>query len=333
VSPRIDGEGSLGSPPHPPARLSGEEEAEEVSKDKLFKTAIRIFFKGFVELLDAELAAALDLEAPEFLPSEVFADFKKHGHVIPDVVAKVGTRKGEEQLLLFHVDVEARYGEAMDERVRRYSMHLELALRLPVISAVLFLKGGPTGVELRKVEQKVAGRVFDTFHYFAFGLSRSLAEEYVDLPQALAPALAALMRSEIWAKGEQKWQCQKSIRLRRELTVAGAFVLDRIVDTQLQLDSAQEKRYRELVRLEGKEVQEMVITWEDALAEREARGEARGQLKATRGAIVLLARHRHGELPDGFEEKLASIESLRRLYEILEQVSDVASLKELDLAP
>lgn len=315
-------------------------EDEEVSKDKLFKTAVRIFFKGFVELLDAGLAATLDLDAPEFLPPEVFADFKKHGHVIPDLVAKVSTREGEEQLLLFHVDVEARFGEAMDERVRRYSMHLELQFQLPVISAVLFLKGGPTGVELRKVEHRIAGRVFNIFHYFAFGLSRSLAEEYVDLPQALAPALAALMRSEIWDKSEQKLRCRKAIR-RVELPLAEAFVLDRVVDTQLQLNPAQKKRYRELERLEGKEVQEMVITWEDALAERyakgraegEARGEARGELKATRRAIALLAGHRHDELPDGFEKKLEAVDSLQRLYEILEQVSDIASLEDLDLAP
>jgi tetratricopeptide (TPR) repeat protein len=44
------------------------EEAEEVSKDELFKTIIRTFFKGFIELLDAELVATLDLDNPDFLP-------------------------------------------------------------------------------------------------------------------------------------------------------------------------------------------------------------------------------------------------------------------------
>ena len=51
----------------------------------------------------------------------------------------------------------------------------------------------------------------------------------------------------------------------------------------------------------------------------------------TRRAIVLLARHRHGQLPDGFAEKLDAIDSLNRLYKILEQVTDVSSLEELDL--
>jgi len=144
----------------------------------------------------------------------------------------------------------------------------------------------------------------------------------------------------------QKLRCRKAIR-HAGLPLAEAFVLDRIVDTQLKLNPTQEKRYRELERREGKEIQEMVITWEDALADRyakgraegEARGEARGEakgraegeLQAARRAVVLLARHRHDELPDGFEDKLEAIHSLQRLYEILEQVSDGASLEELEL--
>ncbi len=93
----------------------------------------------------------------------------------------------------------------------------------------------------------------------------------------------------------------------------------------------------------------MVITWEDALAERydrgktdgrtegktegETEGETKGRTKEARNAIVLLARHRHGELPDGFEEKLEAIHSLRRLHQVLEQVFDGVSLEELDLTP
>ncbi len=195
------------APPQESPTKPVEEEDEAVSKDKLFKTALRSFFKDFVELVDANLAATLDLEHPEFLAPEVFVDFKKQGHAIPDLVARVENREGgKEQLVLFHTDVEARFGEAMDKRVRFYAMHLELAFKLPVVSAVLFLKGGPNGVKLRCFERRIGGHLLGSFSYFAFGLSKGLAEEYVDLPQALAPALASLMNSGIWDKGEQKWQ-------------------------------------------------------------------------------------------------------------------------------
>ena len=79
----------------------------------------------------------------------------------------------------------------------------------------------------------------------------------------------------------------------------------------------------------------MVITWEDALEERETKGRTEGRtegkLEASRDAIVLLAKHRHGQLPEAFEEKLEAIDDLDRLHQILEQVSDVSSLEELDL--
>jgi len=79
----------------------------------------------------------------------------------------------------------------------------------------------------------------------------------------------------------------------------------------------------------------MVVTWEEALAEREAKGEAkgeaRGRLEATRKAIVLLARRRHREVPPDFEDKLGAIDDLDRLYRILERVVDAPSIAELDL--
>ncbi len=77
----------------------------------------------------------------------------------------------------------------------------------------------------------------------------------------------------------------------------------------------------------------MVITWEDALEERWAEGKAEGKIEATRQAIILLAKHHHGSLPNGFEEKLEAIGDLSRLYEILEQVTEVRSLEALDLSP
>ncbi len=318
-------------------------EADEVSKDKLFKTAFRFFFANLVELLDPELAATLDLDDPEFLPPEVFADFKKHGHAEPDVVARVSSREGEPRLVLLHVEVEAEFRETIDRRVKRYSMHLELEFDLPVVSAVVFLTGGQAGVELREVRTVIGGREYGRFCYLAFGLSQSLAEEYMDRPQPLAAALAALMRSETWDKLEKKLCCLETIH-RRGLPLAQEYVLAKIVETTIDLDPEEQERYQELERQHGKEVHEMAVTWEEALAEREslgvakgiakgkAEGKAEGKLEGARQAIALLAKHVFVSLPSGFAEKLRAINDLSRLYEILEQVSEVRSVEELDLS-
>ncbi len=50
-----------------------------------------------------------------------------------------------------HVEVAGEFGQAIDQRMLRYSMHLTLTKNKPVISIVVFLTGGTSGVELREV--------------------------------------------------------------------------------------------------------------------------------------------------------------------------------------
>ncbi len=69
----------------------------------------------------------------------------------------------------------------------------------------------------------------------------------------------------------------------------------------------------------------MIQTFSAALADSKAEG--------VRGAIVLLARSFHKILPAGFEEKLNAINSLDRLYQILEQIPRVRSLEEIAFEP
>ena len=92
----------------------------------------------------------------------------------------------------------------------------------------------------------------------------------------------------------------------------------------------------------------MVLTWEEAVAEweargkargearglalGEARGEARGKLQATREAILLLLRNRlHLGDTTEVEHRLAELDDLGRLHEILERTADARSLEDLDL--
>ena len=315
---------------------------DEVSSDKLFKTAIRYFLGDLVELVDPELAAALDLTAPDYLAPEVFKDFQKAGHRVPDVVARVSTREGKPRLVLVHVEVEDKFLKETEDRLRLYALHLELEFRYPVVTVVVYLRGGPRkGVELRRVSTVIGTREISSFSYVAFGLSRSLAENYVDRPQPLAAALAALMRSRLWDKVEQKLFCLEAVG-RARLPLEQEYVLAKVVD-RIDLNPEEERRYEELVRERGEEVQAMAVTWEEALAEREAigeakglaegeaRGEAKGKLIATRQAITLLAKHCFRSLPAGFEEKLEAIDDLGRLYEILEQVHEARTVEELSI--
>ncbi len=132
-----------------------------------------------------------------------------------------------------------------------------------------------------------------------------------------------------WDRVEQKLECMRGINLAaKALDVNHLYVLGRIVNKYLSLDDEDEERFAtELRQEQNQEVSEMVVTWEEALAEREVIG----GLAATRKAIVLLARACKVEIIPTFEEKLDAISDLDRLYQILEQIPHVRSVAELDL--
>jgi hypothetical protein len=137
---------------------------------------------------------------------------------------------------------------------------------------------------------------------------------------------------------EQKLFCLEAVS-RARLPLAQEYVLAKVVKSRIELSPEDERRFEELVRERGEEVEAMAVTWEEALAEREAigeakglaEGEAKGKLIATRQAITLLAKHCFRSLPAGFEEQLEAIDDLGRLYEILEQVHEARTIEELSI--
>ncbi len=113
------------------------------------------------------------------------------------------------------------------------------------------------------------------------------------------------------------------------------FVLAKIVDIYVELGKDDEERFRaELEREANKEVSDMVITWDEALAEREAKGRADGLAEAkvkAREAVVLVVDHRLGSPPAAFVKALEKIDDLSQLHDLLDQSLTVQSLDDLDL--
>ncbi len=96
-----------------------------------------------------------------------------------DLVAEARTRDGRPRIVLVHVETEGTFRRSMDRRTWRYAMHLTLKYDRPVVSIVVFLKGGRPGVRRRVVSEKVGAFEVNRFSYLAFGLSGSLAEDYL----------------------------------------------------------------------------------------------------------------------------------------------------------
>ena len=309
---------------------------EQHQHDLVFKTACRQFFGDLLELTRPDFARRVDLQSVEFLEQETFSDFPKGLRRIADIVAKLRSNDGEERLVMVQVEIEGKFRPAMDARAFFYYLYLRMKYGVPILLITIFLRGGRKALEMREFVDRAEGVEVCYYRYVAFCVECNLAEKFVKLPQPLAAGLAALMPSA-WDPVEKKMRCLKAIQ-RADVDDARRYVLAKIVDLYVELNTAQVERFSAEVKKEGnEEVHDMVITWEDALADREAKGEAKGEVKgkteAARDHILRILQRRLESVPAFVREKLDAIQNLERLEEILDQAIVVRSVDELVLEP
>lgn len=209
------------------------------------------------------------------------------------------------------------------------------------MSIVLYLTGGPDGTTRQSLEKTLWGEETDRFWYYAFGLEKCLAEEWVGRPQPLAAALAALMRSQTWSRVEQKLHCLRAIA-RADVDEERLFLLVNLVETYLNLTGPEAQRYAELVALEdNEEVREMELTWAGKIQKeyyelglRQGRVQGHDQsleqaeLQGARQLALGLLWKRFGSLPAVTVQKVESMEAteLRRLRDRLLEAETLGEL-------
>lgn len=297
--------------------------------DQLFKELLQAFFADFVQLVLPDMAAQLHLDRTTFLDKETFTDTPEGEHRFLDLVAQVATLEGDAELLLVHVEIEARARRrAMGIRMWRYAMQLWLRERLRVVPVVLYLRGGQPGVEKITVEHRFADHLLATFTYWAFGLSPSQAAEYLDRPQSLAPALAALMDPGDLSAPRHRIECLRRVG-RAELDDARKFLLVNFVETYVQLDEAEQEEYEQLLAAEpNEEVKTMEMTWGD---QKIAEGMEIGRMEGVRSSVMDLLERRFGPLSERTKERVLAVSSTDELSRLHLRAIDARSLEEVGL--
>jgi hypothetical protein len=119
------------------------------------------------------------------------------------------------------------------DRLWRYGNQIQARYDTPVLTIVVYLKRGRPGVNLENWECRL-GPDFPAPRYVSFGLAGSPAAEYLDRPEPLAWALAALMDPGSMSRAELKMAC-----LRRIAGLRGRidpFLLVDCVENYLQLE-------------------------------------------------------------------------------------------------
>lgn len=305
--------------------------------DQLFKTLLRRFFGDFVRIVLPDAAKRLRLEAPRFLEKELFTDLVDGRQRRLDLVAQVESVDGEPEIILVHLEIEARARPGvMDQRMWRYAMQLRLRHGAPVLPIVLYLRGGPPGVSERRVDESFAGLLLTSFRYFVFGLARSEAADYLARGETLAPALASLMGHTGRSAAEHKLDCLRPVA-RAAVDEAARFLLVNCIETYVQLDRADREEYERLLAEEPtEEVAAMEMTWADTLEAKgmekgRREGLAEGEVKGMRAVIEDQLERRFGTLSPRSRKRLEAIDSPDELSRLAGRVLDAGSLDELGL--
>jgi len=306
--------------------------------DSRWKELIHELAFDLVKVVEAELAARLDEASLEARPTEVFAGGPRGRALRVDLAVSGRGREEKPETLLLHVEIELRYRSDQQSRFFLYNRLLAQRDDLPVLTIVLYLRGGPPGLRRAAYVERALGEEVCLFQYRSFGLSRLPAEDYLARPEPLAWALAALMRPRSGDRNALRRACLARIAAAPGLSDKRRFRLFECVANYLELDGRAAEEFEALLSAEaGEEGERMARTLRQALLEEGmqegiGKGLEEGMQKGMREVVLRQLTLRFGTLPPTVRARLEAIQSSEALARLAERVLQARSLAELGLA-
>ena len=271
------------------------------------------------------VAARLDFDRVTFLDKETFTDLPQGRQREADVVAQVYTLEGQPEIILTHIEVEARRRSELPERMHEYYMLLRLRHRVPTYPIVVYLAPGAGGLTAEQHEERVFDEQVDLFTYRAVGLPDLLADDYQEIENPLGPALSALMKPSRLGRVTQGYRSLRAMA-RAQLDEARRAMLTNIIETYLPLQAEEREELRQMIAApEGQEIQTMISVYEQ-------RGIEKGVEQGKQESLLKLMRHKFGKLPDEVARRIEAITDQNELDRLMDRVLDDSTLKDLDLS-
>ncbi len=307
--------------------------------DHLFKSLFYAFFRDLLLLVDAKLAAWLAPDAEvEFRDKELIPGSPEEEHRVVDLLAATQGPDGE-CVFLVHVEIERKAPKDIGPRLWDYSIRLRGHHSEPLVSLVVFLRGGPPGVLWQTHVEETAGLEVNRFRYLSFGLSKLPAEQLLARPEPLAWGLAALAKPGALGRARLKFEALRRIA-GAQVSEHQRFLLLNCVETYLPLKGRDAEEYASLAGApKSPETRAMQMTWADrieakgvkkGIKEGIAKGRGEGADRVRRTVVRLLGQ-RFGRVPLALQKRLAAIRSVDELSAIADRILEVQSFEELGL--
>jgi hypothetical protein len=282
--------------------------------DQIFKELLRAFFREFLELFLPDIAARLDFSTVRFLEQEIFTDFPAGDPRRADNIAEVRTTDGEPELVLFHIEAEARRRSEFRFRMWEYYSLIRFRAKRPVYPIIIYLSPGTGGIVREEYTEVLFDETLLSFRFAAVGLPDLSADDYRESENLLGVALSALMQGSGIGPVLQKWQAIRRI-LTSSLDESRKILLATVVENYLLLSEEAEEEYLRVARSEmPEEVQSMLSIYEErgiakGIARGIEQGIAEGILRGQRQLLLKQLRAKFGELPETAVTRVQAMEA------------------------
>ncbi len=178
---------------------------------QFFRELFQTFLGDYLKIVEPDTAVHLFPERASF-PAVDMSDWTEEERTEIGAVAEIPTRDGSSLTLLIQLEIEPLGPAETARRFGRWFLALETRMVQPVLLSVLYLRGGRPGPNL---ESSAVSTVYNMevvrIFYTAFGLSEARADYYLERPEPLAWALAALMKPVRRSRAEHKLACLQRI--------------------------------------------------------------------------------------------------------------------------
>ena len=295
----------------------------KIDHDQNFKELLHQLFASFLRLFFPEHTARLDFSKMKFLEQEHFTDFPKGRHRAIDTLVEVNTLSGKPQLILVHLEFQAKRSRAFPRRMFRYFSQLRLRRDTPIFPVVLYLPSGAGGLGWEEYREKLFGEEYLHFRYHCIGLPELHAEEYLAAKNPVAYGLAPLMEHDELSKPELKAICVTGIATSGVNEVQAALLVH-FLDTYLPLDETEEEEFQQLIQKEEVEAMRFITSWEQ-------KGIAEGELKALRATLLRLLKVKFSDVPPVVAQHVLAIDEAKELDTLLEQLIHAESIEKMGL--
>lgn len=166
-----------------------------IDHDQIFKTLFENFFREFMQLFFAQIAALIDFTQVEFLRKEYFTDVHRGKRRAMDLVVKVRLLNGQERFILIHVEFESkRPGRQFAKRMFKYMCQLYLRYDAVILPVVVFSDDSLWKIPvLNKFRLEIADKTIVRFEFESVKLKSLNYRNFLDSKNPLAFALMAKM--------------------------------------------------------------------------------------------------------------------------------------------